>query len=337
MPDCCAYVRSHLAPPGEEKVRAVWGYPMALTLAEAIFAIPLTDAYRTSNRPIAYGYETAMGGTRRVLRKFARCKNICALDFKSFDKTVPSWLVDAAFYVLEQNLDFTKYQDYGAPNVTGTLRLWNALKTYFVKTPIRMANGERYKKLNGIASGSYFTQLVGSICNAILLNYVSLKLCNAWPVDYIVFGDNLLVSFPTYLPIEQIDDVLSQFGLMLNLPKSSQSDNIADLDFLGYGLAGSLPRKEPSAWIYALLYPEHPDPSWDDCASHALGLYYANLGIDGHFHELASRVIQHQSFDLHLSKSLEKMLRIIGFDRDIFNNGRNLPTMFEMIARYVHR
>lgn len=45
LPDCCAYVRSHLAPPGEEKVRAVWGYPMALTLAEAIFAIPLTDAF----------------------------------------------------------------------------------------------------------------------------------------------------------------------------------------------------------------------------------------------------------------------------------------------------
>lgn len=29
MPDCSAYVHSHLAPIGEEKVRAVWGYPIA--------------------------------------------------------------------------------------------------------------------------------------------------------------------------------------------------------------------------------------------------------------------------------------------------------------------
>jgi len=131
MPDCCAYVRSHLAPPGEEKVRAVWGYPMALTLAEAIFAIPLTDAYRTHRKPIAYGFETAMGGTRRVLARFGQLKNISALDFSCFDKTVPKWLVDAAFYVLEQNLDFTKYRDYGAPNVVGILRLWDTLKQYW--------------------------------------------------------------------------------------------------------------------------------------------------------------------------------------------------------------
>jgi len=66
----------------------------------------------------------------------------------------------------------------GAPNVVGILRLWDTLKNYFVHTPIRMANGECYKKRNGIASGSYFTQLVGSVANAILMNYVSIKLCN---------------------------------------------------------------------------------------------------------------------------------------------------------------
>lgn len=117
MPDCCAYVRSHLTPPGEEKVRAVGGYPMAITLTKAIFALPLTQAYREHNRPIAYGYETAMGGIRRVLKKFARCSNISALDFKSFDKNVPAWLVDPSFYVLERNLYFIQYREFGAPNV----------------------------------------------------------------------------------------------------------------------------------------------------------------------------------------------------------------------------
>lgn len=156
-----------------------------------------------------------MGGTCRVIRKFSDRKNISALDFKSFDKTAPAWLVDAAFYVLEQNIDFTRYADYGAPNVVGILCLWDTLKAYFVRTPIRMANGERYKKTNGIASGSYFTQLVGSVCNAIMLNYVSIKLSNAWPVDYIVFGGDSLISFPSYLTINEIACVLDEFGLTL--------------------------------------------------------------------------------------------------------------------------
>lgn len=75
LSDCCAYVRSHLAPPGKEKVRAVWGYPMVVTMAEAMFALPLIEDYRNESKPIAYGCETAMGGTRKVLSRFAKQKN----------------------------------------------------------------------------------------------------------------------------------------------------------------------------------------------------------------------------------------------------------------------
>lgn len=64
LPDCCAYVRSHTCEVGEFKVRAVWGYPATVTFMEAMFALPLINAYKElpmSVRPIAYGFETLTG------------------------------------------------------------------------------------------------------------------------------------------------------------------------------------------------------------------------------------------------------------------------------------
>lgn len=116
-----------------------------------------------------------------------------------------------------------------------------------------------------------------------------------------VRSNDSLVSFPVNLSMHSIACVFAEFGLSINYSKSAQSDKIADLNFLGYGLGGGLPRKEHSQCIYALLYPEHPDLSWDACASRALGLYYyVKLGVDGKVHELATSVITHKFFDLHL-------------------------------------
>jgi len=89
MPDCCAYVRAHLAPPGEEKVRAVWGYPMYIQNSRSYFCKTINRGLPDSSEARSLGFETAMGGTRRVLSKFGQRRNISALDFSCFDKTVP--------------------------------------------------------------------------------------------------------------------------------------------------------------------------------------------------------------------------------------------------------
>jgi len=337
IPDCCAYVRSHLAPVGEEKIRAVWGYPMAVTLGEAVFALPLIRAYGEVGRyPIAYGYETANGGTRRVVKRFSSRRNIWALDYSSFDKHVPAWLINAAFFILEQNIDFLHYQEYGTTNVDGILRMWTAIKNYFIYTPIRLPNGERYRKTCGVASGSYFTQLVDSIVNALLVCYLSMRVTGSWPDDYIVFGDDSLVSFKRNVQLAELSLVLREFGLSFNIRKSFQSDRITDLEFLGYRLENAIPSKEHSKWIYALLYPEHPDLNWDQVASRALGLYYANLGVDGKFSSLCSRIINHCSFDLHLSKSMVKMLRVAGFRVNTLGRS-GLPNEFKMFRDYIYK
>lgn len=46
--------------------------------------------------------------------------------------------------------------------------LWDIIVDYIIHTPIRFADGERHVKHSGVASGSYFTQLIDSIVNYIV-------------------------------------------------------------------------------------------------------------------------------------------------------------------------
>ena len=73
---------------------------MAITIAETMYALPLIKAYNVHCTPIAYGYDIANGGSRRLVREIREEPFIYALDFKSIDKLVPAWLIDMAVFVL---------------------------------------------------------------------------------------------------------------------------------------------------------------------------------------------------------------------------------------------
>lgn len=316
-PDSLAYVRSHLVPIGEEKVRAVWGYPATMTFGEAVFALPLINAYKKCVRPvIAYGYETAIGGFSKLYRRFVNRKRYYCLDFKSFDKTLPEWLINYAFDILEYNIDFSHYQGYGVADARWNHGMFDYIRNYFIHTTIRMCNGERYRKNSGVASGSYFTQLIDSICNAILVQYWCLKLTGRPPVDYIVFGDDSLVAVDTVVDIDDINDLMQLLGMKLNLKKSMASRYLIGCTFLGYEIGiGGLPSKPENDLLASLFYPEFPDKEWDNVATRALGLMYANLGVHSGVHHLCEEIVRFKHFDLHLSRNQQRFLNfVLGID-----------------------
>ncbi|XP_043262145.1 uncharacterized protein LOC122402968 [Colletes gigas] len=239
--DCCAFVRAQIVQVGETKARCVWGYPATMMFGEAVFALPLIEAYMKCNSPIAYGFETGNAGMRKLIDQ---CKGryFLGIHFKSFDKTVPEWIIRVAFYILLLQIDFLYFQDYGVARGDAMLRMWDHLIDYFINTPIRMSNGERYIKKGGIASGSYFAHIVGSIVNYIFLNYALLKL--GVKVDYIkVFGDDSLCGLQKSIAVEDIAEVLEPLGMSINVAKSGVSSRLSDLTFLGYKISEGFPTK----------------------------------------------------------------------------------------------
>ncbi|CAH0392084.1 unnamed protein product [Bemisia tabaci] len=192
--DCLAFVRSHLAPHGIDKVRAVWGYPMNMVMGEAVFAIPLIEAFKLGTTPLAYGYETTQGGFVKLKNETAGMSNYIGIDFSKFDKTVPPWLIHKAFNILRRNIDFGNYRNYGVANAERNWKMFDYIENYFIKTPIRLSNGERYLKHCGIASGSYFTQLIGSIVNHILITSYFIHKFGRPPRYLKVLGDDSFLA-----------------------------------------------------------------------------------------------------------------------------------------------
>lgn len=299
FPECCAFVRSHICDKSDTKVRAVWGYPATITFAEAQFAIPLIQAYSARPGPFAYGYEAGAGGFSKLIDRFLLPDKIYyGLDFKKFDKTVPYWLIRDAFRILKLQIDFTKYRERGTPHVKGLIYLFQQLEEYFINTRIRAANGSVFEKFSGIASGSYFTQLIGSIVNAIVMNYILLASSGSSMYDGVFQGDDSLFSADVDVDLDKLNHVLqSVFGMELNMKKSHKADNLNDIHFLGYKINYGHPLKEEGELFASLLFPETPDTSWDDVASRAVGVYYASFGHHDRLSRVCLRIINARKFD----------------------------------------
>jgi hypothetical protein len=311
MPDCSAFLRSHLVEEGDVKVRAVWGYPATVGFAEACFALPLIKAFKTAKTPIAYGYDTATGGVGRIRARFLGHKHYLGMDFKSFDKTVPAWLIRECFNILLQNIDFRKYQSEGTPETDKLLVVWNALVRYFIYTPIRLCDGSRYRKNRGVASGSYFTQLIDSIANWIVTQY-SLRKLGLTVYDCVVFGDDSLAAVDKELDFDRYAEVLSLFGMNSNKKKSIQSAHLGDIPFLGYFLTPTPYRPEQILWS-ALLYPETADRSFDEFATRSMGLLIANFGYHKKFDDFC-RVVVSEPFKPTITPSQRRFLAMLGLD-----------------------
>ncbi|KAJ4448885.1 hypothetical protein ANN_00276 [Periplaneta americana] len=294
LPDCMAFARSHMCQCGERKVRAIWGYPATLTFGEAVFAKPLIE------EPIKI-WLSMTAPLHMVLRsQLEACGN-------SFDKTVPAWMIDLAFDILLENIDLVNYQDHGVADGRRMLLMYYYLKQYFINTIIRTSTGSRFQKFSGVASGSYFTQLVGSVCNGIIVNWLSLSFDGAFPLEKLYMGDDSLVANHSLWSLDQCQRLVRRLGMSINMSKSQSQHDLHSIKFLGYTINHGISTKPFDDWMTALCFPEYPDRDFDVVQSRALGLCYANMGIDEKFHAITSAIVRFKPFTIAISKNLARI------------------------------
>jgi len=325
-PPCKIALRGHLTSVEEPKSRPVWVYPFELSILEAKWAIPFYKHLETNVKEVHFG-EGAMPRLAQLLMGGLSDQTESAevtLDWSSFDSSIPSWLIKEAFDILHDCFD-DSYADVdgtavygGAVMVEKNSQLWKFIVEYFIKTPIMLPNGDVYVKTHGIPSGSFFTQAVGTIVNAIIV--YSLDIYYGWNGRRFRFlGDDSSFLIPIYRnqinPTKLADTANSVFGVTLKIEKLHIATTQLERKFLGYRCQGYRFIRSDHEWITNVLYPERDIESLEQSASRVLA-YYILGGCNSEpycsfFHDYFRRYPQIQGRKVEPTRSLKRLLRYV--------------------------
>jgi hypothetical protein len=227
------------------KTRLVWAYPCSMTIIEALFARPLIDGYlKHKTTPMMFGFMKAGVGAKLV--GITNCSVSAGLDFSKFDSSIHPKLIALAFSIIRAQFD----EDESMETV------WRVIEQYFIHTPIVMPDGIMYKKHKGVPSGSYFTQIIDSIVNYIIIQYTAISI-NSAPLAkgrVYVLGDDVAIGLDGEFDMQRWVKVLGSLGFTVNAGKSSVGHG--QIDFLGQTWRGGIPHRPLSEVIKRGIYSE---------------------------------------------------------------------------------
>lgn len=258
----------------KRKFRSIWVYPAHMTFAEGMFASPLIQAYIEKRGPYALWLNYAKGDMRYLMSQRSPACQWLGTDWTNYDATVPAWLIRDAFEILRAQMDFSRYYEWGVPTDPDTLpRLWDRIIYYFINTPMRFQDGLVVRKRQGVPSGSYFTNLIDSVVNAIVWHY----LLPGHRGKRFYVGDDALLELSKHEDLSVLAKTARDtFGFNLNTDKSSIGTHVS---FLGYTMGrDGRPMADYDKLMAQLTIPSRPDKSFEDFCSRARALQLSCFG-----------------------------------------------------------
>lgn len=237
-----------------EVVRAVWMFPFEWHIVEAAFYYPLYDIVKSVQNVYPVG---VISERRYWMRKYCselKYNTKFSIDYSGFDASLNPQMIGIAFSVLSKMLRLTAKEQ----------RVWERVQTYFATCPFLAPDGMVYKgRRGGVPSGSMFTQLVDSICNAVAIEYA--MICeNIHNYRYLVYGDDswtiLSIGEAPQTFLAKIKRHVGSLGLRMNVDKTAYARPSEAIVFCGhYDIKRGRPLQDA---IDKLCYPERPSTAY---------------------------------------------------------------------------
>jgi hypothetical protein len=218
-----------------------------MTLLEAKYARPLIDWYLRERTPMAFGLHRHELASRLVRIENSGLRY--CLDFSAYDASLAPNLISFAFEVLKTHFNEVDEKE------------WNSIVHYFIHTRIIMPDGYVYQKHQGVPSGSYFTQLIDSVLNFTVLQYLSFRLTNQpiYEDKVLVLGDDSIFTMVNFFPMALIRKVLGEVGITVNLVKSVIARKVTEVsEFLGHVWIRGVVNRSSSDIAKRMAFPERP-------------------------------------------------------------------------------
>lgn len=244
-----AFTRTQLAKLPSIKVRNVFGEAFHYILIEGLSASALLQAFKR----VDSFYLTGKDPTEYVPYYLTSLDQqdgwFIVLDWSKFDATVQLWEIDLAFDCLETVLSFPDDLSKDAFEVS---------KLLFKHRKLAAPDGVLWLRHSGIPSGSYFTNLVGSIINYARILFLCDKL-NYRVISCRVQGDDSVVKVeaPDKPNLYGLSSTIEQFGWVLNPAKCLITNKSEDITFLGRGQLQLFNIRERLKVLRLMCFPEY--------------------------------------------------------------------------------
>lgn len=233
-----------------EVVRAVWMFPFEWHIVEGVFYFAVFDAIKNNQSIYPVG---VISERRYLMRKFVNETGFTtkfSIDYSGFDASLGTQMIGIAFNILSQILILDEQQQ----------KVWERVQTYFTTCPFLAPDGLVYKgRRGGVPSGSMFTQMIDSICNAVAIEYA--MICEGVSdYRYLVYGDDswtvLVTGEEPQGLLERVRTHVGELGLEMNVEKTEYAVPSEPIVFCGhYDIRRGRPLQDA---IDKMCYPERP-------------------------------------------------------------------------------
>lgn len=256
--------RTQLAELPSIKVRNVFGEAFHYILIEGLSAYPLLTHFKRSDTFYFIGKDPTIE-VPNILERMERLGNyFIALDWSNFDASVQNWEINFAFECLRSMLIFPTYLSEVAFDYSITL---------FKSRKIRAPDGQEYLRISGIPSGSYYTNLVGSIINYTRIKFLMKKLNIPVPLIKVQGDDSLTITPQSYPPDpNELSEIGAKFGWTLRPDKCIITPHAAAVVFLGRSSRLRYNTRDYLKALRLICFPEYEvdDPKISTARVHAI-------------------------------------------------------------------
>jgi len=199
-PPAVAYYRTQVS-----KTRLVWCLPLSMILVEGTYMVPIMEKIRCVKTPYTMGMTSA--GIVGRMDKLSYSPVQYCLDWSKFDSTVPLKVLAACFSIIKSWFD----------SVDDTT--FSLVQRYFCTCPLLMPDGYIYTgRRRGVPSGSWFTQLIDSLANMFLSNYIA-TINKDTILDGLYLGDDSVLAMPGMPNVKSWAEQAKKIGMMINPEK----------------------------------------------------------------------------------------------------------------------
>lgn len=206
------------------KLRVMYPITAAVTLYETCFVKPFIEHYSTTDTFYSIG-RTGGQTSKQLFRRFSKSNNLCSLDIEAFDQSMINEVIILAFAILRKQLRLS-------PEFNNVFEF---CLQYFLSSIISYKVGAReiksYIKVKGIPSGSGFTNIIGTLCHAIILEYLAEDSTND---NALICADDNIFDYSNY----NIKNIFHGYKRVFNLKVSTQKTNFyndsSNFSFLGF-------------------------------------------------------------------------------------------------------